>query len=183
MGDIVLILSELAIVIDHHLINLPLGLLTGISALMFYYAGYIIRKYDVFKRMNFGIALMCLVVWLVAVRYSDLEMANLTYANPILAVTGAVAAALFLYWALAKVKSKLLAYIGTVSLAVLCIHKAITATYLRSYFNIPFGWQQVAFDFVVIAIGIMAISRIPLIADIFGVPQRLTDKRGLKAGK
>lgn len=138
---------------------------------MFYYFGYVIRKYDAFKRMNFGIALLCLVLWLLAARYSNLEMANLKYENPMLAVIGAVASSLFLYWMFSKVRSDLLAYIGTVSMAILCIHKTITSTYLRSYFDIPFGWQQILFDSFFITIGIMIISRIPLLAEIFGVHQ------------
>lgn len=183
-GGIVLTFSALAIVVDHYLVNLPFGLLTGISALMFYYFGYVIRKYDAFKRMNFGIALLCLVLWLVAARYSNLEMANLKYENPMLAVIGAVAASLFLYWMFSKVRSDLLAYIGTVSMAILCIHKTITSTYLRSYFDIPFGWQQILFDAFFIAIGIMIISRIPLLAEIFGVYQwRISKAKYIKTSE
>lgn len=184
-GGIALTLSALAIVIDNYLINLPFGLLTGISALMFYYIGYVIRNYNLFMRMNIGIALICLILWLVAVRYSDLEMANLKYVNPILAVVGAVSASLFLYWILSKVRSKTLAYLGTVSMAILCIHKVITSTSLRSYFDIPFGWQQILFDFVLISVGLIVISRIPSLAEIFGVPHynMLGVWRRLKAGE
>lgn len=165
------VFTAVAIILDNGYINLPFGIVTGMSALTFYYIGYVLRLVNGFERMNVFYALVCIVVWYYSLRYGYLEMSFVAYTPPILAMAGAVAATMLLYWSLSFFRFRIIPIAGEMSLAVLCIHKCITETTVRPYLGIASGWSAVFFDFAVVAIGIILMSRVPVLGDIFGVKQ------------
>lgn len=171
MGVVCFIVNILSIVIDR-LINLPLGILTGGCAILFYYCGWFLRTIDGFRKMNIWMAVVCLAVWYIDLQTGSLEIAAVNFGKyPALSCLGAVAATLFFYWVIDKLKISCLAYVGEVSLVILCIHKIITESHIRHILNLSFGWQQVVFDLVVITVLLPLISNLSPIKKIFGIKE------------
>lgn len=98
IGVICLTLTVDAVWIDNNYINLPFGILTGLSVLIFYYCGWVVRLVDGFRRLNL-------------------------FAE------------------------------------------------LRVILDIPFGWQQILFDYLVIGLSLPFLSKISTVRNIFGVKE------------
>jgi fucose 4-O-acetylase-like acetyltransferase len=109
-------------------VYVPLYVLQGITALIFYYAGHLLKKYDVLnKKLPIPAVLGMLTVWIYCVFFSHIDMHNGYYDNFIINVAGALSGFYFVYrFAMfigrLNVLNRLLAYVGRLSLVALCFH-------------------------------------------------------------
>lgn len=173
IGFLCAILASVAILLNRFIICLPFAILTGLSALIFYYVGYFFRQKDVFSKVGNSkiYLLISLLLWIAAIEFSEINIGSMHYNNPVLAVAGAVAAVLVLYYLFSKCNLQILVYFGIVSLTVLCIHKLLTGLYIRDFLFIKHGWQKVLFDIVVCLSLIPLMQQSKLLRDIFGLPK------------
>ncbi|MDE6243010.1 MAG: acyltransferase family protein [Muribaculaceae bacterium] len=159
-----------AIWLDNTLINLPLGVLTGMTALLFYYSGWALRRVSGFKRMNIWLALLCLAVWCAALNWSALEMAVVYYGDyASLSMAGALAATLMLYWILSKFRLPWLDYCGRISLSILSAHYLLAACGANKLYSYSSDAVKMGIEFVLIAILVILMSQIPLFQKALGL--------------
>lgn len=119
-----LILSLLAVFLDVYLVNLPLGILTGMSALIFYYIGNYVKTYGIHKFY----LIAAVVCWCIALKYSHMVMAFCHYELYPIDVVGACGGT-FVVVAISKFIERfyrkgayVLGWFGKYSLIVLCMH-------------------------------------------------------------
>lgn len=172
VGIICVLLSWAAVIVDHRIVNLPFGILAGIGSVFYFFFGYAIRRFDLFGRMNGWWALVCAIVWVLAVKIDWLAIAVLEYGRfPWLTSAGALAAVMVLYWICSKIRLRWLADVGFVSLSVLCVHHLMLALNFRRLISLPFNWAQILLEFAVIAAGIFILSQIPWMRKVLALPE------------
>ena len=91
------LLSVAAILLDKYLINLPLAILPGIGAVMFYALGFFLKQIGGFAKINPYIGTFLILIWIVSFLTSDMSMARCYYQNFIINVIGAIGGTYFLF--------------------------------------------------------------------------------------
>lgn len=123
-----IVISYLAVLLSEY-VNLPFGLLTGMSALIFMAIGIYIRKNGV----NVILLLASIAVWFYAVSHVKLDMAGFLYENYFINVIGAVGGTILcFFWGglLTKIPYlRKITFFGIHSLHVLCWHYVIQAIF------------------------------------------------------
>ena len=124
-GGIILLLSITAVVSSRWL-YLPTGLLQGVAAMLFFHVGVLVQKYDILDRQR-PWWYICFALFFIASLISGrMEMSRNLYSCIPVNVLGAVAGTFFLYKiSVMLVNLKIgstLAYIGSISLLILCVH-------------------------------------------------------------
>lgn len=108
--------------------NLPLGLLTGMSSLIFISIGYVVRIYGI----NMLFMLACIILWTFSIKY-PLDMAGLIYYNYPLNVLGAFGGTICCFLlSIMFVKIPVInkfVFFGRYSLYVLCCHYIIMSIF------------------------------------------------------
>lgn len=132
-GEYIIVgLSFMAANIDYYLINLPLGILTGLSAMVFYQIGYYTHlKKTSNNYLLFGGA----VCWLIQVKYFGIDMCICSYGFYPVDVIGASFATAIIYYCSKHLSQtclgKLLGSFGKASLYIYCFHAI--ENYIRPY--------------------------------------------------
>lgn len=86
-----LIVSIAAICIDRYIVNLPLTILPGMGAVMFYATGYYIKRIGGFWKINPFVATLFVLIWVISfLRYGLIGMVICSYPNFIINVIGAI---------------------------------------------------------------------------------------------
>lgn len=116
-------LSFTATLIDYYLINLPLGILTGASALIFYLIGYYTHYTKTSKAIPLILGAIC---WGLQLIFGGIDMCFCYYGFYPIDIIGASFATAIIYY-VAKYLSnnnlgRILAYIGKSSLYIYCFH-------------------------------------------------------------
>ena len=101
----------------------PWNILQGLGAMQFLAIGHWLRSH----KLPQWVWWICIVCWLVEIYYSGISMAFNAYSCYPLDVLGALGGTYCLYWfsyGLSKLRfmSRVLLYIGSISMAVLCFH-------------------------------------------------------------
>lgn len=123
----VLIFAILATAADRYLINLPLGVFPGISAMTFYLIGHLIKKYkDIHSRINKCIIVICAICWVLHIFYSKIDMCICYYKYYPIDILGTTFGAILVY-TISKMFPMsyiniLMTKLGQVSLIILCFH-------------------------------------------------------------
>jgi hypothetical protein len=114
-------------------IHLPLSLLHGLSAMLFYYLGYLFKKHQfVEKKIPVYSLLIMSSIWIYCIVFSHLEMAFCEYKTYPIDILGAISGCYFTYilckvinekqfFFIHRIKSILL-LLGNLSLVALCFH-------------------------------------------------------------
>ena len=108
---------------------LPFSLLQGLSAMLFYYVGFAVRKTNIVeKKLPFYLVLLMGMIWIYCIIYGNLDMAFCSYNFFILNVLGAISGCYFIYLISNHIDKKwkglnLLSLFGQLSLVVFCFHK------------------------------------------------------------
>ena len=118
----IIIIAFTATIIDRYLINLPLGILPGLSAMVFYFIGYYFQH---FKINQYGICL-CAICWFSHLFFSRIDMCNCFYGCYPIDILGTVFGTLIIYKLSKTITSltysKFLIWLGQVSLVIMCFH-------------------------------------------------------------
>lgn len=119
---IVIITAVIATIIDRYVINLPLGILPGLSALSFYLLGYYFRHF----KINQYEILLCAVCWIIHIFYSRIDMCNCFYKYYPIDILGTTFGTMLAYIISKKISffsySKYITKLGQTSLIILCFH-------------------------------------------------------------
>ena len=120
----IMLISLLCIILDVYVVNLPLGILTGSSAMIFYLFGYYSKE----NYIASGWKIVGVICWLIAIQYSHLYMGNCHYGMYPIDVAGACAGTCVILYTSKYIMqytnyiSTFLSWMGRLSLVVLCMH-------------------------------------------------------------
>ena len=140
----VLIISCISIVatmIDFYIINLPMAILPGLSAMMFYMIGFFYKKFR-FEKWMIYVAFFCIFLYFVSLYNFRLSMDTCAYSNYPICVLGACGGTLLVMYISSLIKSinfiKLpLLWCGRLSMIILCCHTLERNFHLIEVFAIP----------------------------------------------
>lgn len=119
---VVVSIALLATITDRYIINLPLGLLPGLSAMIYYIIGYYLHH----LKINQYSIYLCGTCWLLHLFYSRIDMCNCFYGYYPIDILGTVFGTLIIYKLSKAITSltysKYLTWLGQVSLVMMCFH-------------------------------------------------------------
>ena len=167
-------LSVLAVALDRFVVNLPLAILPGVSATVFYAAGHWLRSHGGFAGLRPAVAAVCLVAWVVALRETDMSMVRCHYGCYPLNVVGACGGVYAIYLlSLLLVRhvagaGRALAWVGRCSLAVMCLHLIDLRSPLYGIVSMPTGVRLLC-GVAFCLLGAWALSRFPKARRAFGI--------------
>ncbi len=144
------VVAMTATMIDNFIINLPLGILTGLSAIVFYMLGnalnenlaWVHKKHTIFSVVG-------IVCWLIALRFSSIGMAACHYENYILDIAGACGATWCVYALSRELEKKtnylnsMLSWFGANSMTILCAHFLEESSFMWEHLHIPTVWYVI----------------------------------------
>ena len=168
---LVLGIAIAATLLDRYVINLPFSLLPGLSAMVFYVIGVIVKKYSV----SWPLITLCIFCWIVSIMYSHIWMAQCHYGFYPIDVLGACGGTAFVYWISTIVRktcfSHPLSWVGFHSLLILCIHSLDMNFNFCSKCNIPEIWYcQALFKVSFCVIFTIIATRLAFVRRMFGLP-------------
>lgn len=140
-----LALSVAAVAVDSLVVNLPLAILPGASATVFYAAGHWLRRHGGFAGLRPSVAGVCLVAWAVALCVTDMSMVRCHYGCYPLNVAGACGGVYAVYLLSRLLMRRLaaaasaMAWVGRCSLAVMCLHLIDLRSPLYGIVSLPVG--------------------------------------------
>lgn len=179
LGVYCALISISATIIDNFIISLPLAFLPGCGAIIFYYAGYVLRSIDGFHQVGFKMSAFLIVIWIVAVCIPNRPLAMVICDYPFypLTVIGGIAGTIILYCFSYKLLSinainKLrggVAWIGECSLVILCLHLIDLDIPFRKVLGIQSAIPTIIFDITFCVIGTMILSQFSFVRDIFKI--------------
>lgn len=123
----VLIIAILATIADRYVINLPLGIFPGLSAMTFYLIGHHINIYkDIHSKFYKYTIVICAICWILHLLYSKIDMCICYYKCYPIDILGTTFGAILVYtisrfFSMSNI-SILITKLGQVSLIVLCFH-------------------------------------------------------------
>lgn len=168
------VLSVAAVAVDSLIVNLPLAILPGVSATVFYAAGHWLRRHGGFEGVRPAVAIAFLAVWGVALSVTDMSMVRCHYGcyplNVIGACGGVYAVYLFsrLLWRRVAVMGRALAWVGRCSLAVMCLHLIDLRSPVYGIVALPSSVRLLC-GVAYCLLGAYALSRIPTAKRAFGI--------------
>ena len=119
-----IVLSISASYIDHNIVNMPLSILPGVSALIFYYLGFLAKNIN-FRSYYY---LFFILIWFIAINYSHLNLVRCFYGCYPIDIIGACGGTIvvfliskYIHGTSAK-SSCIFRWFGVNSLAILCFH-------------------------------------------------------------
>lgn len=164
-------------------ILLPWSLNAAMASQLFYYGGYLIKKFDLIEKYGISGSIVGVALWMISAQSGFLYL-NIAHADsPILAVLGGIGGSFSLMY-LAKLlcETKLnldaVKYYGQMSLIVLCVHLIDLNTCAISgkiYENLiqTTGDQIIAvsmeilYRFLLTVVGIIVIPRLPIVRSFY----------------
>lgn len=104
LGTICLSLTVLGIWLDTKIINLPLAILPGLGALLFFWVGHYIRSLGGFEKIPIYIVILGLFLWIVSFTSGSMSMVRCYYSHPIINILGSVGASIVIYLLISKLR-------------------------------------------------------------------------------
>lgn len=123
-----LILSILATAFGYYIVNPPLGIVIGMTALIFFSIGKALKEYNQNPRKIF---ILSVFIWFICVIFSRLEMAEYLYRCYPIDITGACGGSYVVYVVSkeicnhSSILKKVLLFVGVNSLLILCYHQLV----------------------------------------------------------
>lgn len=168
----IFLIALAATVLDRYVITLPLGFLTGLSAMMFFIIGYYFARNPVKP----WLAALCIICWPICFTYSGLAVNASYYKLFPLDILGACGGTLVVYGIAkwidknAPISSKVWSYLGRNSLTILCIHALIRSLWILDRFHLPeTAYFQIPLELFLILSLTYLCSKIPFTRRIFQV--------------
>ena len=162
-------LAVTATLVDNYLINLPFAILPGLSAMMFYMLGNILREHSSKICCKQGILLpLGLTCWILSICYFGISMVNCKYHCYPVDVIGAC----FATWLIYKISlllekktkyiSAFLEWAGINSMTILCAHFLEQSTFVWQHVHIPETWYIIlSIKLIYVIVFTMLAYRIP----------------------
>ena len=123
------IIAIIATITDRYIINLPLGLLTGMSAMMFYLIGDILHNNLPDRNTSRWFIIICATCWIIHLFFSKIEMCIYYYRIYPIDILGTTFGSIAIYYIskgichhAMRMGGTFLATIGQISLTILCVH-------------------------------------------------------------
>lgn len=170
---VVVMLAVSATYCSNKLINMPLGILTGISAMLFYAIGNYVSMYK--GRLN---ALYCvpilLIAWIVDLKYGGFSMDACIYKFYPLDVIGACGGTFFIYLLSTVIKktdclSSFLKWCGKISMVIFCMHYIAQLVDINTRLDIQQWYLWLMIDFAMILPMAYACTKLELTKKIFQI--------------
>ncbi|MDE6272752.1 MAG: acyltransferase family protein [Muribaculaceae bacterium] len=184
LGLLSLTVSIIASLIDTIYINLPFAILPGLSAVIFYYAGYAIRRMGMFDRINLWSAIILVAIWVAANYFPEHHLSVVRCYYPIypLTVLGGISATILIYCAISNLRKlpinhmdwirNIFVWLGEVSLLIMCFHLIeLNLPYLGSLLGFNTIFERIIFNFTFCIIGVVLLSQFPLARNLFKIRQ------------
>lgn len=169
-----LVISLAAILLDRYVVNLPLAILPGLSALAFYVIGFLLRVRGGFSTFHPAAALALIVVWILSFMSSTMSMVRCYYECYPLNMVGAIGGT-YAVWKLSDMLSKFnnrivlfLSWIGRNSLAILCIHLFDLDFSTRAMLHIPQA-LHIPYVLLLCLFGTYLMSKIPYTRKVYNL--------------
>ena len=150
-GVLITIVAITATIIDVYLVNLPLGILVGCSAMVFFQIGFVLKTHKVSIYL-FIIGLLC---WYVSLRYSGIGVGCCGYQLYPVDI-GASAATILVYLISIQIQNKStylqkgLKWFGKYSMIVLCMHYIEQIIDINSRLHTQSWYLYLTFEFMLI---------------------------------
>lgn len=169
-----LLISMGALIFHKVLPTTPWCILLGFTALPFVTIGWWIKRYTIPMWLKIG----TVVLWVLAIRFSQLDMYCFTWGNYPIDVLGACGGTIVLYWISSQIKEHLrlsaniLARLGVWSLAIMCFHDFEIATHLGNRIQVQLGlelplWAWYIWRYTLTIALAVVVIHIPKIKKIF----------------
>lgn len=169
-----LIISILAIIIDNCHINLPLAILPGLSAILFYGIGWKIKQMGGFRSIKNTLLVICIVTWIISIMYSNMYIVSCYYKHYPINVIGACGGT-YTIWLISDFLSKsgkwflsFILWIGRNSMTFLCIHLIDLDCPTKSLFHIP-NIFAIPYDILLCIICTFVLSKIPFTRMVYNI--------------
>ena len=136
----VLFFAIAATILDLYVINLPLSILPGISAMIFYLVGHMISN----RSIHWLVLLMCGVCWIFHMLYSEMDICICLYGIYPIDIMGAVFGVISLYVFSRSIAhlniGRIISVLGSYSLTFYCIHALETNMNFSDCLQIIDSW-------------------------------------------
>lgn len=123
-----IVLSIAATCLGYYIINPPLGIVIGMSSLIFFSIGKALKEYNIKMKR---IIVLSIIIWILCVLFSKLEMAIYLYKYYPLDIVGACGGTFVIFFiakgicSYTKILKSFFLFIGVNSLLVLCYHQLV----------------------------------------------------------
>lgn len=152
----------------------PLAVMQGISALVFFNMGYVLKQHEMKNNLKI-FALILVGVWGYALFNSRIDMMNLRYDNFLIDILGALGGIYIIYLLSKNIVCKfnllkrLFAYIGRYSLVVLCAHAVLRYVGFRKYLPFQDTYFGTVIEIILCVASISLVYRIPYCRKVFSL--------------
>ena len=169
---------SIAVMLFHHHITkmVPLCILQGLTTLPFVAIGWYQRNYG----FPYWIKMAAIAIWPFAIAFSDLELYSCYMKCYPLSLVGACGGTMGLYYlskwiSKAKLGSRVLGYVGVISLAILCMHEFVDWSDITNTVFVHSPWTYLRENYYIfmaikysLILGLaLLITRIPLLKKIY----------------
>ena len=167
-------IAMLATIGDNFIINMPFGILTGLSAMMFYMLGNALQENkDLTSNKQSVLVTIGIICWGLALSFSGLGMATCHYENYILDIAGACGAT----WCVCRLSvllhkfskhiGNILVWFGVNSMTILCAHFLEESSFLWEHLHVPTEW------YVILPLRLCFVILFTLIAGRFVITRKI----------
>ena len=169
-------LSLIATCLNHYVINLPLSILQGLEAILFYIVGLYIKRIGGFNKISKCLALVLVAIWIFELCNGNyLSIVRSYYDNFPINVLGAIGGT-YAVWlistAIQKYKSKLTSFIiwcGRNSMTFLCIHLIDMDIPIRGHIGIHEPVLAILFTCVLCVLGTFILYHIRFFRRVYNI--------------
>lgn len=170
-------LAVIATLVDNYLINLPFAILPGLSAMMFYMLGNVLREHSSRicskQRLLIPLGLIC---WILSIAYFGISMVSCTYHCYPIDIVGAC----FATWLIYRISlfmekntkniSAFFEWAGMNSMTILCAHFLEQSTFVWQHVHVPETWYIILpIKFIYVIAFTMLAYRIPYTKKLLGI--------------
>ncbi len=149
------IVAITATLIDVYLVNLPLGILVGCSAMIFYQIGFYLKTH----KINFNLFIVGLFCWFISLKYSGISVGCCRYGIYPVDIIGASVATILIYLIFKQIHhlhhnckhiTNGLRWFGKYSMIVLCMHYLEQIIDINSRVHTESWYLYLTFEFLLI---------------------------------
>lgn len=171
------IISVSACLVDKYIINLPFAILPGLGAVVFYAAGFFLRKlYGKYRVTLMGGGIL-LIMWALSTFVPDRPLGLVTCDYPVwpLSVIGGIAATIVIYTMCKKIAHvqifpiQFITWCGEVSILFLCFHLIDLDMPIRRHMGINGAITAIVFDLTFCIFGTVLLSQFSVTRKIFHI--------------
>lgn len=171
------VVSVVATLIDNYLINLPWTFLPGLSAIMFFMLGNLLREHQETVSAHKSLLIPIGVLsWMAALLWGGTSMVNCRYGCYPFDIVGACGASWLVYRLSCFIDKRngkisyFLSWVGANSMTILCAHFLEQSTFVWSHLHIPEDWYIILpIKFLYVTGFVFLANRIPYTKELFAI--------------